>query len=120
MSYFPDARTGENGYKDTDLKGERAAFLRGFDCAVDEIKNLFKGNLEMYSGDSLILHYIAKHEEEAEEVKKQVAENAKKLEELDAKQKELEEDVASLFGIMLPPEVPVVPLRIQVSLQPAA
>ena len=68
MSYFPDARTGENGYKDTDLKGERAAFLRGFDCAVDEIKNLFKGNLEMYSGDSLILHYIAKHEEEAEEV----------------------------------------------------
>lgn len=68
MSYFPDARTGENGYKDTDLKGERAAFLKGFDCAVDEIKNLFNGNLEMYSVDSLVIHYIAKHEEEAKEI----------------------------------------------------
>ena len=37
MSYFPDARTGEKGYKDTDLKGERAAFLKGFDLAYEDI-----------------------------------------------------------------------------------
>lgn len=67
MSYFPDARTGENGYKDTDLKGERAAFLRGFDCAVDEMMTLLKGNLDIYTSESIIVHYMEKHSEEAEE-----------------------------------------------------
>ena len=67
MSYFPDARTGEDGYKDTDLKGERAAFLNGFDCAVDELLTLFNGNLDIYTSDSIIAHYMEKHTEEAEE-----------------------------------------------------
>lgn len=67
MSYFPDARTGENGYKDADLKGERAAFLRGFDCAVDEMMALLKGNLDIYTSESIIVHYMEKHSEEAEE-----------------------------------------------------
>ena len=38
--------------------------------------------------------------EEAEEVKKQVAENAKKLEELDAKQKELEEETTKIMMVI--------------------
>ena len=67
MSYFPNARTGENGYKDSDLKGERAAFLRGFDCAIDEILNL-EGNLECYSDNSLIMHYLEENADKASEL----------------------------------------------------
>ena len=67
MSYFPDARTGEKGYKDTDLKGERAAFLKGFDLAFEEILTLLEGNLDIYTNDSIIAHYMEKHEEEAKE-----------------------------------------------------
>lgn len=67
MSYIPNARTGENGYKDSDLKGERAAFLRGYDAAIEDILNL-EGNLEVYSGESLIIHYLAENEDKAEEL----------------------------------------------------
>ena len=48
--------------------------------------------------------------EEAEEVKKQVAENAKKLEELDAKQKELEEETTKIMMVIpniIDPSVPI-------------
>ena len=67
MSYFPDARTGEKGYKDTDLKGERAAFLKGFDLAFEEILTLLEENLDIYTSDSIIAHYMEKHQEEAKE-----------------------------------------------------
>ena len=67
MSYFPNAREGENGYKDTDLKGERAAFLRGYDAAVDDILCL-ENNLEVYAGESLLIHYLAENEDKAEEL----------------------------------------------------
>lgn len=48
--------------------------------------------------------------EEAEEVKKQVAENAKKLEELDVKQKELEEETTKIMMVIpniIDPSVPI-------------
>ena len=67
MSYIPNAREGENGYKDTDLKGMRAEFLRGYDAAIEDILNL-DGNLDMYSGDSLIFHYLVDNPEKAEEL----------------------------------------------------
>ena len=67
MTHIPNARTGENGYKDTDLKGERAAFLRGYDAAVEDILCL-EGNLEVYSGESLLIHYLAENEDKAEEL----------------------------------------------------
>ena len=67
MTYIPNAREGENGYKDSDLKGERAAFLRGYDAAVDDILCL-EGNLEVYSGESLLIHYLAENEDKAEEL----------------------------------------------------
>lgn len=66
MTYIPDARTGENGYKDTDLKGERKAFLQGYDAAVEDILCL-EGNLEVYAGDNLLIHYLAENEDKAEE-----------------------------------------------------
>ena len=64
MTYIPNARTGENGYKDTDLKGERADFLRGYDAAVSDILCL-EGNLEVYSGESLLIQYL---EDKAQEL----------------------------------------------------
>ena len=67
MSYIPNARTGENGYKDSDLKGERAEFLRGYDAAIEDILCL-EGNLEVYSGDNLLIHYLAENEDKAEEL----------------------------------------------------
>lgn len=67
MTYIPNAREGENGYKDTDLKGERAAFLRGYDAAVDDILCL-ENNLEVYAGESLLIHYLAENEDKAEEL----------------------------------------------------
>ena len=67
MTYIPNARTGENGYKDTDLKGERAAFLRGYDAAIEDILCL-EGNLEVYSGESLLIHYLAENEDKAAEL----------------------------------------------------
>ena len=48
--------------------------------------------------------------EEAEEVKKQVAENAKRLEELDVKQKELEEETTKIMMVIpniIDPSVPI-------------
>ena len=66
MTYIPNAREGENGYKDSDLKGERAAFLRGYDLAVEDILCL-EGNLEVYAGDNLLIHYLAENEDKAEE-----------------------------------------------------
>ena len=67
MTYIPNAREGENGYKDSDLKGERAAFLRGYDAAIEDILCL-EGNLEVYSGESLLIHYLAENEDKAEEL----------------------------------------------------
>lgn len=66
MTYIPNAREGENGYKDTDLKGERAAFLRGYDAAVSDILCL-ENNLEVYAGDNLLIHYLAENEDKAAE-----------------------------------------------------
>lgn len=67
MTFIPNARNGENGYKDTDLKGERAAFLRGYDAAVEDILTL-EGNLETYSGESLLMHYLEENTEKAAEI----------------------------------------------------
>ena len=67
MTYIPNAREGENGYKDTDLKGERAAFLSGYDKAVEDILCL-EGNLEIYSGESLLIHYLEVNEDKAAEL----------------------------------------------------
>lgn len=67
MTYIPNAREGENGYKDTDLKGERKAFIDGYDLAVDDILCL-ENNLEVYAGESLLIHYLAENEDKAEEL----------------------------------------------------
>lgn len=67
MTYIPNAREGENGYKDTDLKGERAAFLRGYDAAIEDILCL-EHNLEVYAGESLLIHYLAENEDKAEDL----------------------------------------------------
>lgn len=67
MTYIPNAREGERGYKDTDLKGERKAFLQGYDAAVEDILCL-EGNLEVYSGENLIIHYLEENEDKAEEL----------------------------------------------------
>lgn len=67
MTYIPNAREGKNGYKDTDLEGERAAFLSGYDKAVEDILCL-EGNLEIYSGESLLIHYLEVNEDKAAEL----------------------------------------------------
>lgn len=67
MTYIPNARIGENGYKDTDLKGENKAYLQGYDAAIADILNL-KNNLEVYSGESLIFHYLEENEDKAAEL----------------------------------------------------
>lgn len=67
MTYIPNAREGENGYKDTDLKGERKAFLAGYDAAISDILNL-EGNLDVYSGESLVMHYLEENPEKSKEL----------------------------------------------------
>ena len=67
MTYIPNAREGENGYKDSDLKGERKSFLQGYDAAVSDILCL-EDNLEVYSGESLLIHYLEENKEKAEEL----------------------------------------------------
>lgn len=67
MTFIPNAREGGSGYKDSDLKGERAAFLKGYDAAIEDILCL-EGNLEVYSGESLLIHYLAENEDKAEEL----------------------------------------------------
>lgn len=67
MTYIPNARIGESGYSDKDLKGERKAFLEGYDQAVEDILCL-EGNLEVYAGESLLIHYLAENEDKAEEL----------------------------------------------------
>lgn len=67
MTYIPNAREGENGYSDKDLKGERKAYLDGYDAAVEDILTL-EGNLEIYSGESLLIHYLEENEDKAEEL----------------------------------------------------
>jgi len=64
MSYFPDIRTDEK-YNEKDLTGERKAFLKGYDFAIEVIDTL-KGNLDSYKEDSLVMHYLAERSEEAE------------------------------------------------------
>ena len=67
MTYIPNAREGESGYKDSDLKGERKAFLQGYDAAIEDLLCL-EGNLEVYSGESLLIHYLAENEDKAQEL----------------------------------------------------
>ena len=67
MTYIPNAREGENGYKDSDLKGNRKAFLQGYDAAIEDILCL-ENNLEVYSGEGLLIHYLAENEDKAEEL----------------------------------------------------
>ena len=67
MTYIPNAREGENGYNDKDLKGERKAFIDGYDQAIDDILCL-ENNLEVYSGESLLIHYLEVNEDKAEEL----------------------------------------------------
>ena len=67
MTYFPNAREGENGYNDKDLKGESKAYLAGYDAAIEDILNL-EGNLEVYSGESLVFHYLEENEDKASEL----------------------------------------------------
>ena len=67
MTYIPNAREGENGYKDSDLKGNRKAFLQGYDAAIEDLLCL-EHNLEVYAGESLLIHYLAENEDKAEEL----------------------------------------------------
>lgn len=66
MSYIPNARTGENGYNDKDLKGDRKVYLAGYDSAIEDILN-FENNLDVYSGDSLVVHYFDENPDKAKE-----------------------------------------------------
>ena len=67
MTYITNAREGENGYKDSDLKGNRKAFLQGYDAAIEAILCL-EHNLEVYAGESLLIHYLSENEDKAEEL----------------------------------------------------
>ena len=67
MSYIPNAREGENGYKDTDLKGELKAYLAGYDRAIEDILNL-ESNLDVYSGDSHFMHFLEENADQASEL----------------------------------------------------
>lgn len=67
MTYIPNAREGEGGYKDTNLRGNRKAFLQGYDAAIEDILCL-ENNLEVYAGESLLIHYLAENEDKAEEL----------------------------------------------------
>ena len=67
MTYIPNAREGENGYKDSNLRGNRKAFLQGYDAAIEDILCL-ENNLEVYAGESLLIHYLAENEDKAEEL----------------------------------------------------
>lgn len=67
MTYIPNAREGENGYKDSDLKGNRKAFLQGYDAAIEDLLCL-ENNLEVYAAESLLIHYLAENEDKAEEL----------------------------------------------------
>ena len=67
MTYIPNARIGENGYSDKDLKGELKAYLDGYDRAIEDILNL-ENNLDVYSGDSLVYHYLKENEDKAKEL----------------------------------------------------
>ena len=60
MTYIPNV-------KDTDLKGDCKTFLQGYDAAVSDILCL-EGNLEVYSGESLLIHYLEENEDKAEEL----------------------------------------------------
>ena len=67
MSFIPNARTGERGYSDKDLRGDRREYLRGYDNAIEDILNL-KNNLDVYSTDSLVFHYLEENADKVEEL----------------------------------------------------
>lgn len=67
MTYIPNAREGEQGYKDTDLKGDKAYYLKGYDAAIEDILDL-ESNLDCYSDKSLVAHYLIENEDKAKEL----------------------------------------------------
>ena len=67
MTFIPNAREGENGYSDKDLKGDRKVYLDGYDRAIEDILTL-EGNLDVYSGDCLLIHYLEENSGEAKQL----------------------------------------------------
>lgn len=49
------------------MANDTEMFLRGYDCAVEEIMSL-KANLDVYSAESLMMHFLDVNEDKAEEV----------------------------------------------------
>lgn len=62
MSLIPDCRTDEN-YNEDFLNETDSEFVKGFDWAIEQMKNLFEGNLDVYEEE---LNYVP-DEGEAEE-----------------------------------------------------
>lgn len=68
MSYIPNIRE-EGPYNEKNLQGENRAYIQGFDAAVQTVDGFFD-NLDIYSSENLVVHYLQEHEEAAEQVKK--------------------------------------------------
>ena len=66
MTYFPDFRKEESK-----LTGERKAILKGFDIAYETLETAFN-NMDAMAEDSLIAHYLEKHEDEKNELLKAI------------------------------------------------
>lgn len=49
------------------MANDTEMFLRGYDCAVEEIMSL-KANLDVYSTESLMMHFLDSTEDKAQEV----------------------------------------------------
>ena len=49
------------------MANDTEMFLRGYDCAVEEIMSL-KANLDVYSTESLVMHYLDETHGKADEL----------------------------------------------------
>jgi len=66
MTYIPDCRVDGN-YNERYLNATDKEYLAGFDAAVEALLNL-EGNLDVYSADSLVMHYLEENPEKAKEL----------------------------------------------------
>lgn len=73
MSMFPDCRS-DDAYNEDFLNKMDKEFIAGFDCCLEQIKNLIENNLEVYESE---LDYVP--EDESEKNKDEVYSNREDL-----------------------------------------
>ena len=64
---IPNVRKNENGYNTDDLRGERAAYLKGYDAAVMDILDI-ENNLDYYIDNSPLIRSLADGPEKLKEL----------------------------------------------------